>query len=310
MDEIIESDKLWRKLKYQADGLRRDLGLLGKEIAQKKKANKDDPCEEELKKKKEIELSIVEADNIEKAQNLATLSKIKLIGNIVHEKVPVSDNEANNAVLRTWGEKPDLEIDGETPGKAHHNQILYMIDGYEQKKGCQIAGNRGFFLKGYGTLLNMALQQYGMQFLHKKGYLPIQPPYFMKKAIMAETCQLSDFDEQLYRISVTHRNEGKKEEEEVKDKDKKEEDEFYMIATSEQPISAFHRGDWMDPKSLPIKYAGISTCFRKEAGSGGKQNWGVYRVHQFEKIEQFVYSPPDKSWDLFEDMISVAEEFM
>lgn len=131
-------------------------------------------------------------------------------------------------------------------------------------------------MKGYGALLNMALINYGMQFLVKRKYTPFQPPYFLKKSIMEKTCQLSDFEENLYKIPA----------------EKKDEDDKYLIATSEQPLSAFYANEWIEPKELPLRMAGFSTCFRKEAGAHGKETWGTYRVHQFEKIEQFCYCDP------------------
>lgn len=120
------------------------------------------------------------------------------------------------------------------------------------------------------------------------------PPFFMLKEAMAKTAQLEQFDEELYKISE---GEGK------------EKDDKYLIATSEQPISALHEGEWLQDKDLPIKYAGYSTCFRKEAGSHGKDAWGIFRVHQFEKIEQFCFTKPEDSWKTFDDMINTAEEF-
>jgi seryl-tRNA synthetase len=114
---------------------------------------------------------------------------------------------------------------------------------------------------------------------------------------MAETCQLSDFDESLYKV------EGKGSEE-------NDNNDYYLIATSEQPISAFHRDEWIEEKSLPIRYAGTSTCFRKEAGAHGKDTWGIFRIHQFEKIEQFVLTKPEDSWAAHEEMIATSQEFM
>lgn len=119
----------------------------------------------------------------------------------------------------------------------------------------------------------------------------------MKKSIMAETCQLSDFDDQLYKVSTG------------KGVDVDGEKEFYLIATSEQPISAYHYNETLEPEILPLKYGGFSTCFRKEAGAHGKDTWGIFRVHQFEKIEQFVICDPADSWDQMENMIGIAEEF-
>jgi seryl-tRNA synthetase len=115
----------------------------------------------------------------------------------------------------------------------------------------------------------------------------------MKQSVMAETAQLSDFDEQLYKVPS----------------DSKDDEDGYLIATSEQPISAFHRGEWIQPEELPIKYVGYSTCFRKEAGSSGRNVWGIFRVHQFEKIEQFCITDPEKSWEMHEEMLRLSEEF-
>jgi seryl-tRNA synthetase len=155
-----------------------------------------------------------------------------------------------------------------------------------------VAGHRGYFLKGVGVLLNNALINYGIHFLNKRGYDLVQPPFFLSKKIMAETCQLSDFDDQLYKV------EGNT-----------EDGDFYLIATSEQPISAMHRGEWLEESALPIKYGGSSSCFRKEAGAHGKDTWGIFRVHQFEKIEQFCITRPEDSWQMLEDMIQHSEEF-
>ena len=111
---------------------------------------------------------------------------------------------------------------------------------------------------------------------------------------MAKTAQLSQFDEELYRVSEGGSN---------------SESDRYLIATSEQPLSCLHSGEWLQPSQLPIKYAGYSTCFRKEAGSHGRDAWGVFRVHQFEKVEQFILCKPDDSWQHFDDMIAISEEF-
>ena len=120
------------------------------------------------------------------------------IGNLVHESVPIDNNEDNNKVERTWGEPNKMKIDGK-PGSAHHHEILSWIGGYEPERGQKIAGHRGFYLTGPGCLLNQALIAYGLQFLNKRQYQPIQPPYFMKKEVMAETAQLSSFDEEFYK---------------------------------------------------------------------------------------------------------------
>jgi seryl-tRNA synthetase len=112
---------------------------------------------------------------------------------------------------------------------------------------------------------------------------------------------LEQFDEELYAV-------GEKEENEEKDTDKKE-DKKYLIATSEQPLSCLHRNDAIHPDKLPLRYVGVSSCFRKEAGSHGRDTAGIFRTHQFEKVEQFVYVHPDKSWEMLEEMIKNSEEW-
>lgn len=140
-----------------------------------------------------------------------------------------------------------------------------------------------------------------MQMLVKKDFVPLYTPFFMRKDIMQEVAQLSQFDDELYKVT------GKGSEK----ADDKSVDEKYLIATSEQPIAAFHREEWLDEKKLPIKYAGLSTCFRQEVGSHGRDTRGIFRVHQFEKVEQFVITSPhdDASWKGMDEMIGNAEEF-
>ena len=170
-----------------------------------------------------------------------------------------------------------------------------MIDGFSPERGVGVAGHRAYFLKGVGVLLNQALINYGLSFLMRaeNGYTPLQPPYMMKKDVMAETAQLEQFDEELYKVVLGG-----------------EQEDMYLIATSEQPISAYHRKEWLEPEQLPLRYAGLSTCFRKEAGSHGKDTWGIFRIHQFEKVEQFVVTSPDKSWEEHEKMIAVCERLL
>ena len=246
---------------------------------------------DQLKKKR------AEFEEREREVHAAMQRKLNALGNIVHESVHVDANEDNNPIVRTWGKLPELVVDS-TPGRAHHHEVLAMIDGFDPRRGSKIAGHRGFFLKGMGALLNMALVNYGLHFLSKKGYTPMQTPFFMKKNIMAETCQLSDFDDQLYKIST-----GKDATAEDPD------NEFYLIATSEQPISAYFYNEVVDPAEMPVRFAGFSTCFRKEAGASGKDTWGIFRIHQFEKVEQFVITTPEESWAEHERMIQVSEEF-
>lgn len=278
-------------MRYNLDSLKKEWNDIGKVIRDKKKANKEDPCAEEIKLKDENELKQKAVEEEEKQLLVKIDQLINSIGNIVHDSVPISNNENDNTIVRTWGEKSQLKITDKRGGLNHH-KVLQALGGYDPERGQKVAGHRGYFLKGVGVLLNNALINYGITFLSKRGYDLVQPPFFLRKEIMAETCQLSDFDDQLYKVSGNTA-----------------EEDFYLIATSEQPISAMHRGEWIEESALPIRYGGSSSCFRKEAGAHGKDTWGIFRVHQFEKIEQFCITRPEDSWQMLEDMILLSEEF-
>lgn len=268
------------------------MNAANKLVAQKKKASKGkDACTAEIAAVTAIKDKIATIDTKLKELQAHLKKKLWSVGNLVCPTVPVSQDEEHNKVVRTWGEVPDLKIDG-TPGHMHHHEILAAIDGFDQPRGTKIAGHRGYFLKGPGTMLNMALQNAGLRFLTKRDYNPMYTPFFMGKKPMSETCQLSDFEDALYKVSGNSK-----------------EEEFFLIATSEQPISAFYRGEWLNPKDLPQRLAGYSSCFRKEAGAHGKDTWGIFRIHQFEKIEQFVICKPENSWKLHEEMIKTSREF-
>jgi len=289
VDEIIDLDKSCVKILYTIEQTKKQINLVQKEIAIKIK-NKEN-CDELISTKKDLEKNLVLESQLEQI-NTDLQQKLHLVGNIIHHSVPISSDETDNEVVRIGGlpKKYDFEP------KSHYN-IMLKLDMIDTIRGAAIAGHRGYFLKDYGVILNQALINYGLTFLRKKGYTLLQPPFYMFKNIIAETVQLSDYDENLYKMS---KSSGKQVD---------QFDEKYLIATSEQPISAFHRHEIISATELPIRYCGLSTCFRKEAGAHGKDIQGIFRVHQFEKVEQFCLATPEKSWEIFEEMISISEEF-
>lgn len=295
LKECEEAYIAWKKARGDLDTYNMNKNSLQKKIAERKKKDKKDTCEDLMKEKTENDQRIKDQEKLLIDLEAQTKVKYSKVGNLVHDSVPISNDEKDNRVEKTWGEPNRITIDGK-PGSAHHHEILKWIDGYDPVRGSKIAGHRGYLLKGYGFLLNQALVSYGIKYLTEHSYTPIQPPYFMRHNIMAETCQLSDFEETLYKINDSGEQTNL-------------DDVSYLIATSEQPISSMYRHEWIEPKELPMKYGGYSTCFRKEAGSSGKDMWGIFRVHQFEKVEQFVVTTPDKSWEAHEEMIKTAEQF-
>ncbi|CAG8732654.1 13999_t:CDS:2 [Dentiscutata erythropus] len=294
VDEVIKLYDEWRTVRFDCDQVKKQQNALQKKIAQKIKDKEDASAlieEKESLNSEKDRLAILEKEKEEILK-----SKAATIGNIVHNSVPNFLDETNNEIVKKWDPPTNengLDIKSvKKDGILSHHEVLYRIDGYDSERGTNIAGHRGYFLTNDGVDLNMALIQYGLSFLRKKGYKKLQTPFFMRREYMAKTAQLEQFDEELYKV--------------VGDGDDK-----YLIATSEQPISAFHANEWFEKpaEQLPVKYAGYSTCFRKEAGAHGKDTWGIFRVHQFEKVEQFVISDPEKSWEQFDEMVSCSEEF-
>ncbi|MBA0760313.1 hypothetical protein Gotri_023065 [Gossypium trilobum] len=284
VDAIIDLDKVYRQLLYELENLRKEFNKINKQVAQLKIAKQD--ATETIAKTEEVKQKIAEKD-VEVKDSWAVLkSKLEKIGNLVHDSVPVSDDEANNAVIRIWGEKR-LE-----PKLKNHVELVELLGIADTKKGADVAGGRGYYLKGDGVRLNQALINFGLDFLEKRGYTALQTPFFMRKDVMAKCAQLAQFDEELYKVT----GEG---------------DDKYLIATAEQPLCSYHVDDWIQPSELPIRYAGYSSCFRKEAGSHGRDTLGIFRVHQFEKVEQFCITSPNgnESWDMHEEMIKNSEDF-
>jgi len=217
------------------------------------------------------------------------------ISNWVHDSVPVSnDEDKDNRTERTSG---DCTI----RKKYSHVDLIHMIGGVDSERGTVTSGGRGYYLMGAAVFLQQALIQHAIQMLAEEEFTPLYTPFFMKKEVMREVAQLSQFDEELYKVV------GKGSE----NAEDKSVDEKYLIATSEQTIAAFHRDEWLSEKILPIKYAGISSCFRQEVGSHGRDTGGIFRVHQFEKVEQFMITSPhdNKSWEGMDYMINNAEKF-
>ncbi|KAK9124251.1 hypothetical protein Sjap_013853 [Stephania japonica] len=284
VDEIIKLDKEWRQRQYEYDNLRKDFNRINKEVARLKIAGED--ASEKIRDTDENkQLTAKKEAEVEEAR-AALYSKLEAVGNLVHDSVPISDDEANNLVVRSWGEKRAEE------NFRNHVELVELLGIADFKKGALVAGGRGFYLKGAGVLLNQALINFSFAFLTRRNYTLLQTPFFMRKDIMAKCAQLAQFDEELYKVT----GEG---------------DDKYLIATAEQPLCAFHLDDWVHPSELPIRYAGYSTCFRKEAGSHGRDTLGIFRVHQFEKVEQFCITSPlaNESWEMHEEMIKNSEDF-
>lgn len=332
VDMVMELDAQWRKLRWSMDQLNKAKNTISKEYGTRMKQSKAKPPQQPTPTKSQQEttdseskqfdlVSLFEAINsidahvdLDQLKNLraqvetqvAEVNKqldecesqrdavLREIGNLIHSDVPISDNEDNNAVVRDFGTKlKPSDIGAEA--LLSHVDLIEMIGGLNTEKGSSISGSRGYFLTNSAIWLQQAIIQYSLRFIDSIGFETIYCPFWMRKSIMGQVAQLNQFDEELYKI--------------VSSKDAEDSEEKYLIATSEQPLAAYHMNEWLPASSLPIKYGGYSTCFRQEVGSHGRDTRGIFRVHQFEKIEQFVISSPSKSWDHFHEMIGNSERF-
>ncbi|KAG5639750.1 hypothetical protein H0H81_000030 [Sphagnurus paluster] len=274
VDEIIQMYSDWVKMDFDTNALRKKVNEVQKQIAAKKKAKES--ADDLVAAKKEIDAEVEARKKEAKEFEIKMRQKASTIGNIVGPNAPVSLTESfkdDNVTMRNWFPAGETEEPPARPDILPHHEVLLRLDAMDLDRGAKIAGHRGYFLTNDGIDLNQALISYGLDYLRSKGYKKIQPPFFMNKDQMAKTAQLDQFDEEL--------------------------------------SLPFHSDEWFEsPETqLPIKYAGYSTCFRKEAGSAGRDMWGIFRVHQFEKVEQFVITDPKSSWEMFNTMIENSEGF-
>ncbi|WOO77826.1 Serine--tRNA ligase, cytoplasmic [Vanrija pseudolonga] len=300
VDEVIEIFAQHKAAQYEVENERRAVNALQKEIGAIKKA-KGDATELVARKtahdKKIAELTARAAELVKIRDQ-----KANRIGNIVDPACHVSQTEDDNPIKRVWhpepnhkgNSEPGLGADDKRTDILPHHEVLYRLEAFDTERGAKINGHRGYFLTNDGVDLNQALINYGLDFLRKHGYKKVQAPFMMRKELMAATAQLEEFDEALYKVSANDGN---------------EDNDRYLIATSEQPISGMYAGENLEPKQLPIRFAGYSTCFRKEAGSHGRDTWGIFRVHQFEKVEQFILCDPESSPAMLDSMIDISRQF-
>ena len=281
-EKVLEYDRKWRGAISKFQELKQNHNQTSRQIGEFKKAGKEKEAEEAIRATKELKEQIDELEKL-KQEYFEQREKYRyIVGNLLHESVPVAETEENNEIIRTFGELPKFDF---TP--LNHVELIETIDGADTKKASEIVGSRFYYLKRDLVSLNLALMKFALDFLEKKGYIPIWTPFFIKYEVIKAAAELVDFEEQLYKIH---------------------DEDLFMIATSEQTLAAYHYDEIIDPEKLPIKYAGISSCFRREAGSHGKDTLGIFRVHRFEKVEQYVFCKPEESWEIHEELIKNAEE--
>ncbi len=299
VDLAFQLDLKWRRTLTELNELRRKHNIISREIA----ALKGEERKRRIEMARKLSERISEEERIlrelEKKRNEVLLS----LPNIVHDSVPIGKDESGNVPIRFYG-KPKVwkgflkqflsqiegfnveyeVIDWRPVGHADMLEVLGLGDTF---KAGVVAGSRFYYLFDDLVWLDIALLMYALNYLSQRGFRIVLPPYMLRREMYEGVTPLGDFEEAIYKV---------------------EGENLYLIATSEHPIAAYHFNELLRGEDLPLLYAGISPCFRKEAGAHGKDTKGIFRVHQFHKVEQFVFCLPEDSWDWIERLIRNAEE--
>jgi len=281
LEELIESDQKRREFIIKTDELRKKKNQVAITISEKKKAGED--ASSILAEMKNISNELTKLESEQEEIEKKYLKLASTIPNLVDKSVPLGIDDSSNKEIKKWGNIP--KFDFKIKDHIDISEDLNLVD---LERAAKVAGARFYYLKNDLVRLNQALIHFGLDFLTEKGYSLVQPPYMINRESMEGAVIAEDFEEVIYKV---------------------QEEDLYMIGTSEHAMAAMHSKEIIEGKNMPMKYAGVSPCFRKEAGAHGRDQKGIFRVHQFDKIEQFIFSKPEDSWKEHEKMLAIAEEF-
>jgi seryl-tRNA synthetase len=281
LDDLIMLHKRRGELIIKTQELRRKKNLLSETVASKKKSKQDASFELAEMKQVSIVIDQTESEAIQIEEKFNQL--IMALPNLLNEGVPVGKDEEENVVVRQNGKtiRPKFS-------PKDHIDLATSLDLIDLGRAAKVSGSRFYFLKNELVKMNQALANFALDFLSDHNYTLIQPPYMIRREPMVGSVILNDFEDVIYKI---------------------EGEDLYMIGTSEHAIASMHMDEILEGIKLPIRYAGFSSCFRKEAGAHGRDMKGIFRVHQFEKVEQFIFCRPEESWREHERMLALSEEF-
>lgn len=280
LDRLLELDERRRAIIVEAQALRHTRNTVTELVATLKREGKD--TSKQVAEMREVgqRISTLENELSRVEEELRLLDS--RMPNSVHDSVPDGVGDEGNVEVKRWGE-------AKTSQTSHDHIEIGLHQGLiDVEKAALVAGSRFYYLRSDLVRLNHALIQYGLDFCKSKGLEPLQPPYMLKGDVMRGAVDLAAFEDSIYKV---------------------ENEDLYLITTSEHAILAFHMQEILDGKRLPLRYCGVSPCFRREAGAHGRDTKGIFRVHQFEKVEQFVFCKPEDSWKEHERLIANAEEF-
>ena len=280
-EKMLELNKTRKEMMMQSDELKQKRNQMSVKIGSEKKAGND--ASELLREMGDISKKLDELENLRKTvdENYHNLSFS--IPNLVHDSVPKGVDESFNKQVRTWGEIPKFDFE-----VKDHIDLGLELDIVDIERASKTAGARFYYLKDGLVKLGQALTAFALDFVSNKNYNLIQPPYMINRQSMEGAVIADDFEDVIYKV---------------------QDEDLFLIGTSEHAIASMYYDEILEGSKIPLRYASISPCFRREAGAHGKDQKGIFRVHQFEKIEQFIFCRPEESWEEHEKMIKNTEEF-
>ena len=282
VDQVLASDELKRAAITEFEQLRAEQNLLSKSVG----AAKGDEKAALLANSKELADKVKAADakraEIEAQANALAMA----ISNILDPDAPIGGEE-DFVVIEHVGTPRDFAAAGFEP--KDHVELGKLLGAIDTERGAKVSGSRSYYLTGVGALLEFALVNYAITSATKAGFTPVIPPVLVKPAAMEGTGFLGQAAENVYHL---------------------EKDDYYLVGTSEVPLAAFHMDEILDVAKLPMRYAGYSTCFRREAGSYGKDTRGIIRVHQFDKVEMFSFCKPEEAKEEHKRLLQWEKDFL
>lgn len=280
LERVISMDKEWRQVVEEANKLKHERNVVSKSVSELKREGKDAAAE--IQRASELPEEVEKLEEKRKELEASVRRGLMRLPNILHESVPVGADDSDNLEVSKWGDisAKDFEI------KAH-GELLESLGMADFERARKVAGAGFLYMMGPLVQLDQALINFALDLLIERGYIPVEPPFMIRREPYEGVTDLEDFESVMYKI---------------------EGEDLYLIATSEHPLCAMFMNEIIEKDQLPIRYAGVSPCFRKEAGAHGKDTKGIFRVHQFNKVEQFIFSTPEDSWTYHEELLKNAED--
>jgi seryl-tRNA synthetase len=280
LDALIEDDARWRELTTEVNKIRRRRNEISSEIGRMMSSGGDALSLRE--EAAEMPKLIVDAETERDLYAGRVRDALMRLPNMLHESVPYGIDDSENVEIRRWGEPPKFSFEAKS-----HSDIATALGILDLERGAKVSGSGFYYLMNELALLDYAIMMYTVNHLVSKGYTLIEPPYMIRRELYEGVTDLADFEDVMYKI---------------------EGEDLYLIATSEHAMGAMFQDEVFLAEDLPIKLCGISPCFRREIGAHGKYTKGLFRVHQFNKVEQFIFSLPEQSWELHEELQRNCEE--